>query len=140
MTATEEVKKPSVKKNSLLELKGFLNGLLNDERINQEDFDYVLNNRRSIEDRDKHILQYIADLNVEDRKSQGRKLDIESLAMALSTQCGQDYYRIDPLKIDAAEVTLVMSYAFTQRHHIFAVEVTALAVKIASAEPYIDSW
>ncbi|MFT7470347.1 MAG: general secretion pathway protein E [Kiritimatiellia bacterium] len=140
MTATEEVKKPSVKKNSLLELKGFLSGLLNDERINQEDFDYVLNNRRSIEDRDKHILQYIADLKVEDRKSEGRKLDIESLTMALSAQCGQDYYRIDPLKIDAAQVTQVMSYAFTQRHHILAVEVTALEVKIASAEPYIDSW
>lgn len=140
MTATEEVKKPSAKKNSLLELKDFLSGLLNDERINQEDFDYVLNNRRSIDDRYKHILHYIADLKVEDRKSQGRKLDIESLAMALSTQCGQDYYRIDPLKIDAAQVTQVMSYAFTQRHHILAVEVTALEVKIASAEPYIDSW
>ncbi len=123
-----------------MELKDFLRGLLNDESINQEDFDYVLNNRRSIEDRDKHILHYIADLKVEDRKSQGRKLDIEGLAMALSRQCGQDYYRIDPLKIDAAQVTQVMSYAFTQRHHILAVEVTALEVKIASAEPYIDSW
>ncbi|MBL4582023.1 MAG: type II/IV secretion system protein, partial [Gammaproteobacteria bacterium] len=81
-----------------------------------------------------------ADLQIEDRKSQGRKFDIESLAMALSKQCGQDYYRIDPLKIDAAAVTQVMSFAFTQRHHILAVEVTALEVKIASAEPYIDSW
>ena len=140
MTATEEVNTLSLKKNSLLELKDFLRGLLNDESINQEDFDYVLNNRRSIEDRDKHILYYIADLKVEDRKSQGRKLGIEGLAMALSRQCGQDYYRIDPLKIDAAQVTQVMSYAFTQRHHILAVEVTALEVKIASAEPYIDSW
>jgi general secretion pathway protein E len=140
MTATEEVKKPSVKKNSLLELKDFLSGLLSDERINKEDFDYVLNSRRSIEDRDKHILHYVADLKVEDRKSSGRKLDIEGLAMALSTQCGQDYYRIDPLKIDAAQVTQVMSYAFTQRHHILAVEVTASQVRIASAEPYIDSW
>ena len=77
---------------------------------------------------------------MEDRKSQGRKLGIEGLVMALSRQCGQDYYRIDPLKIDAAQVTQVMSYAFTQRHHILAVEVTALEVKIASAEPYIDSW
>ena len=100
----------------------------------------MLSNRRSIEDSDKHILQYVADLQIEDRKSQGRKFDIESLAMALSKQCGQDYYRIDPLKIDAAAVTQVMSFAFTQRHHILAVEVTALEVKIASAEPYIDSW
>ena len=86
MTATEEVKKPSVKKNSLLELKGFLSEPLKDGCINQEDFDYVLKNGRSIKDRDKHVLHYIADLKVEDRKSQGRKLEIESLAMALSTQ------------------------------------------------------
>mgnify|MGYP003677158781 FL=1 len=140
MTTTEEVKQPSRKKNSLLDLKDFLGGLLADGRIDQGDFDHLLNNRRSVEDRDKHILHYIADLEVEDRKSAGRKLDIESLTMALSMQSGQDYYRIDPLKIDAAQVTQVMSYAFTQRHHILAVEVTPNDVKIASAEPYIDSW
>ena len=33
-----------------------------------------------------------------------------------------------------------MSYAFTKRHHILAVEVTLDTVTIASAEPYIDSW
>ena len=105
MTATEEVKRPARKKNSLLDLQDFLSGLLADGRIKQEDFDYVLNNRRSVEDRDKHIVQYLADLHIEDQKSPGRRLDIESLTMALSTQSGQEYFRIDPLKIDAAEVT-----------------------------------
>ena len=42
MTATEEVNKPFLKKNSLLELKDFLRGLLNDESINQEEFDYEI--------------------------------------------------------------------------------------------------
>jgi len=140
MTATDEVKNPARKKNSQLDLNDFLSGLLADGRIKQEDFDYILNNRRSLEDRDKHILQYIADLHIEDQKSPGRRLDIESLTMALSMQSGQEYYRIDPLKIDAAEVTQVMSYAFTQRHHILAVEVNTSEVKIASAQPYIDSW
>lgn len=140
MTATKEAKKRTRKKNSKLDLKDFLLGLLADERINKEDYDYVLNNRRSLEDRDKHVLHYLADLKLDDRKAEGRKLDIESLTMALSTQSGQDYYRIDPLKIDSAFVTQVMSYAFTQRHHIMAVEVTPYQVTITSAEPYIDSW
>jgi len=140
MTATEERQKNTRKKNSLLDLGDFLQGLLSDERINQEDYDYVVANRRSLEDRDKHILHYLADLELEDRKAEGRKFDIESLTMALSTQSGQDYYRIDPLKIDSAAVTEVMSLAFTQRHHILAVEVTPYQVTIASAEPYIDSW
>lgn len=140
MTTTKEPKKRTRTKNSKLDLKDFLQGLLADERINQEDFDYVLNNLRSLEDRDKHILDYMAGLELDDRKDEGRKLDIESLTMALSKQCGQDYYRIDPLKIDSALVTQVMSYAFTQRHQILAVEVTPYQVTITSAEPYIDSW
>lgn len=140
MTATKEPKKRARKKNSKLDLEDFLLGLLADERINKEDYDYALNNLRSLEDRDKHIIHYLADLTLDDRKAEGRKLDIESLTMALSTQSGQDYYRIDPLKIDSALVTQVMSYAFTQRHHILAVEVTPYQVTITSAEPYIDSW
>ncbi|PCJ25452.1 MAG: type II secretion system protein E [SAR86 cluster bacterium] len=140
MTTTKQQPTRPRKNNSLLDLRDFLGGLLADGRINQEDHDFVLNNRRSLEDRDKHILHYVADLKLDDRKADGHKLDIENLAMALSTQSGQDYYRIDPLKIDAATVTQVMSFGFTQRHHILAVEVTKTQVTITSAEPYIDSW
>ena len=92
MTATDEVKTPCSQEKLPLDLQDFLSGLLADGRIKQEDFDYVLNNRRSVEDRDKHIVQYIADLHIEDQKSPGRRLDIESLTMALSTQSGQEYY------------------------------------------------
>tara|TARA_B110000967_G_C18825931_1_gene531378 strand:+ start:1202 stop:1498 length:297 start_codon:yes stop_codon:yes gene_type:complete len=85
MTATEEVKKPSVKKNSLLELKDFLGGLLGDERINQEDFNYVLNNRRSIEDRDKHILHYVADLKVKEGMLSLRLSGAQKIAAGITT-------------------------------------------------------
>ena len=85
MTATEEVKKPSVKKNSLLELKDFLGGLLGDECINQEDFNYVLNNRRSIEDRDKHILHYVADLKVKEGMLSLRLSGAQKIAAGITT-------------------------------------------------------
>ena len=85
MTATEEVKKPSVKKNSLLELKDFLGGLLGDERINQEDFNYVLNNRRSIEGRDKHILHYVADLKVKEGMLSLRLSGAQKIAAGITT-------------------------------------------------------
>ena len=140
MTAVEEKKKSEPKKNAPLELNYFLNGLLETGRINKADYKQAVENRRSAKDLNKHILQYVADLNLEDRKTAGRTLDIENLAMALSVQSGQEYFRIDPLKIDVAQVTKVMSYAFTQRHHILAVEVTPYHVTIASAEPFINSW
>ena len=85
MTAAEEVKKPSVKKNSLLELKDFLGGLLGDERINQEDFNYVLNNRRSIEGRDKRILHYVADLKVKKGMLSLRLSGAQKIAAGITT-------------------------------------------------------
>ena len=70
----------------------------------------------------------------------GRLLDIEALTMELSKQSDQEYCRIDPLKIDAAAVTQVMSHAFAKRHKILAVGVNAFQVTVASAEPYLDTW
>jgi general secretion pathway protein E len=126
--------------NVALDLKGFLNGLFASGRISQEDLEFVINNRRKPEERDHHVLHYLADLELEDKLSAGRVLDIESLTMELSKQCGQDYHRIDPLKIDVAEVTQVMSFAFAKRHKILVVAVTAFQVTVACAEPYINSW
>ena len=103
----QQTKKP--KKNSLLDLHGFLDGLLADDRINQTDYDFAISSYRSVAGKDKHILHSLADLKLDDRQSAGAKLTLESLTMALSTQCGQEYYRIDPLKIDVAKVTQGMS-------------------------------
>ena len=140
MTLVDKQHKSTPKKNTLLEIGDFLDGLLDDNRINQDDYDRAMSDRRSAEDRAKHVLHYLADLGLDDRLVDGHKLEIETLTLALSEQCGQEYYRIDPLKIDVTKITNVMSYAFTKRHHILAVEVTLDTVTIASAEPYIDSW
>jgi general secretion pathway protein E len=58
----------------------------------------------------------------------------------LAARAGQPYMRIDPLKIDSASVTPLMSYAFAQRHKILAVAVDRESVTIASAQPYVKAW
>ena len=65
---------------------------------------------------------------------------LETLTQWLATQAGQPYLRIDPLKIDAATLVPLMSYAFAQRHAILAVAVDAQTVTIASAQPYVTGW
>lgn len=127
-------------KNTKLDLKIFLDGLLADGRINLQDYDRAIKDRHAADHRGKHILHYLADIDLIDQQNSGRMLDIESLTMALSKQCGQDYYRIDPLKIDVAKVTQVMQHKFSQLHEILAVEDNNDEVVIASAEPYMDSW
>ena len=140
MAVVKNTLKSAQKANTPLDLKSFLNGLLAAGRINQEDLDFVQGKRRAADERDHHILQYLANLKLEDRMANGRLLDIEALTMELSKQSDQEYCRIDPLKIDAAAVTQVMSHAFAKRHKILAVGVNAFQVTVASAEPYLDTW
>jgi len=143
MSAIEESKSVSqatAPPRGPLDLKNFLDGLLASHRITQADYDNAVASRHAADHRGKHILQYLADLEIADQGKADRKLDIETLTQELSRQSGQDYFRIDPLKIDAAQVTKVMDYKFSQRHQILAVAETADEVVVTSAEPYIDVW
>src|SRR5690606_27231887 len=49
-------------------------------------------------------------------------------------------FHIDPLKINVPRVTDVMSYNFSQRHHILAVHASEEEVLIATAQPYYRDW
>lgn len=123
-----------------VELASFVRALAQAGRLSEQDADAVLSLRRDRDDVKKPLLAWLSERNFVDQGSGNRVLDIEALTRFLAEQSGQDYYRIDPLKIDVAQVTQVMSYAFTQRHNILAVEVRPLEVLIASTEPYINSW
>ena len=137
MAAVEEQRQG---KQEVRQGQGPLDGLLADSRITQADCDLAIKHRHDADHRSKHILHYLSDLEIADQQNPGRKLDAESLTMALSAQCGQEYFRIDPLKIDVAQVTKVMDYKFSQRHQILAVADNPQEEIIASAEPYLDAW
>ncbi len=87
-----------------------------------------------------HPLSHLVAQNLHDRARAGRTLSMDSLLEWLGERCGQPFKRIDPLKIDVAAVTEVMSFAFAQRHRILALAVSRDEVVIASAEPYVDDW
>jgi len=67
-------------------------------------------------------------------------LTLDSLAEWLAKRVGLDYQHIDPLKIDFAAVTEVMSSAYATRFRILPVAIDAKEVVIATAEPYIREW
>ena len=123
-----------------VDLAGFIAALVATGHVSDEDAQAVLARRRDRDELRKPLLAWVAEQNLIDLTPPQRPLDIEALTRLLAEQAGQDYYRIDPLKIDVAQVTQVMSYAFTQRHGILAVEVRTHEVLIASTEPYINSW
>jgi general secretion pathway protein E len=74
------------------------------------------------------------------RASNGKPLDIESLAQWLAARVGLDYLRIDPLKVDVGKVADIMSAGYAERHRVLPVQVTPTEVVVATAQPFLTDW
>jgi general secretion pathway protein E len=74
------------------------------------------------------------------RASDGKPLDIEALTEYLARRCALPYLRIDPLRVDVGKVADTMSASYAERHKVLPVQVTALEVVVATAEPFVTDW
>ncbi|GAC1037081.1 GspE/PulE family protein [Pseudomonas sp. No.117] len=123
-----------------LDLGDILRELVGQQRIDQQTAEQCLLLRRGSANPQQHPLEFLAAQSVDDLSRPGRKLDLDSLTRWLAEYSGQPFYRIDPLKVDVASVTPLMSYAFAQRNKILAVAVSPDEVTVASAQPFVHSW
>ncbi|MDB6143369.1 MAG: type secretion system protein [Pseudomonas sp.] len=123
-----------------LDLNDLLRDLVAQGFIDQNSVDDAVKLRRTSVNFQLHPLEFLAAQQFDNLQRPGKKLDLETLTNWLAQQAGQPYMRIDPLKINVAAVTPLMSYAFAQRHKILAVAVDRESVTIASAQPYVSAW
>ncbi|WP_248806680.1 GspE/PulE family protein [Pseudomonas sp. MWU13-2100] len=123
-----------------LDVNELLRELVAQGFISQEVAEQALATRRTSRNTQQHPLEFIASQQLADLSRPGKPLDLENLTVWLARQAGQPYLRIDPLKINVAAVTGLMSYAFAQRHKILAVAVDRDGVTIASAQPHVRTW
>jgi general secretion pathway protein E len=86
------------------------------------------------------VIEQIASAQIPDLQNSEKILDAAAISEVLAKVAGQSYYHIDPLKVDVASVTSVMSYEFAQQHHILAVEVSPTEVTIGASEPFFEQW
>ena len=89
---------------------------------------------------DIHPLIVVAEQKWKSARPPHRVLDIETLSQWLAQWSGLEYLHIDPLKIDFAAVTEVVSNAYATRFRVLPVEVTAREVVVATAEPFQRAW
>jgi general secretion pathway protein E len=89
---------------------------------------------------DMHPLLVIAEQHWRSLTPPYQTLDLDVLSRWLAQWCGLDYLHIDPLKINFAGVTDVMSSAYATRFRILPVEVKPQEVVIATAEPFQRAW
>jgi general secretion pathway protein E len=123
-----------------LDLNDVLRELVAQGRVSQDSAEQCLAIRRGAANPQQHPLEFLATQQLDDLTRPGRMLDLESLTLWLAEWADQSYLRIDPLKINVASVTPLMSYAFAQRHKILAVAVDSETVTIASAQPFVHAW
>ena len=88
----------------------------------------------------QHPLATIAEQKWRQAAPPGKPLTLEALSEWLAKRVGLGYLHIDPLKIDFAAVTEIMSSAYATRFRILPVAVTPKEAVIATAEPGVREW
>jgi general secretion pathway protein E len=87
-----------------------------------------------------HPLESIASRQWIHRSKSDQILTLDFLTEWLSNQSGVTRYHFDPLKMDVASCTSIMSYAYASRFGIIAVKVTSSEVVIAVSDPFNTEW
>ena len=126
-----------------LELDETLTALVHDGALAADDARRIRADARSGKDKLLlHPLVLVANLKPVDQRegSGGKPLGIETLTTWLAARANLPYLRIDPMKIDVAAVTQVISHQYATRYRILPVSVAPDKVVIASAEPFDTRW
>ncbi len=122
-----------------LTLPEVLQALVAEGIVPKVDADKLVADRR-LHRGDHHPLVVIADQKWRSRKPPQKILSLEWLTEWLAKQTGMDYFHVDPLKINFAAVTEVMSNHYAARFKILPVEVNTRETVIATCEPYVKEW
>ncbi|MDQ8050185.1 GspE/PulE family protein [Luteibacter sp.] len=124
-----------------LELDEVLASLMVDGYLGAEDAKRVRMGSRSGKSAiELHPLVVVSSAKVDNAREPGRPLSLEVLVEWLASKADLDYMKVDPMKVNVAQVTQVVSSAYAQRHRILPVAATASEVVFATAEPFDTSW
>ena len=124
-----------------LDLDEVLAALVGDRVISEPDAKRVRADVRTARGRTElHPLVLVANLKLADLRQPDKPLSLEVLTQWLAERARLPYLKIDPMKIDVAQVTQVISHAYAQRYRILPVAVTEMQVVFATPEPFDTRW
>ncbi len=87
-----------------------------------------------------HPLVTVAEQGWQSATKPSYPLTMEELTRWLARKTGQEYFRIDPLKIDFSKITNIVSQAYATKLKILPVQVSNTELTVATCEPFTDSW
>ncbi|MBS0355579.1 MAG: type II/IV secretion system protein [Proteobacteria bacterium] len=122
-----------------LTLAEVLDMLVGDQLVDSADAD-TLRIAQAKKAAEVHPLVVVAGQKWAARAAPHQVLSLEVLSEWLASRVGLDYMRIDPLKIDFAAVTAVMSSAYATRFGVLPLEVGLREVVVATTQPFLREW
>ncbi|TDJ28718.1 MAG: type II/IV secretion system protein [Gammaproteobacteria bacterium] len=125
---------------SVCNLESILQVLVSQGAVDQEKASMVSS---LVSDRDRenlHPLELIASRNWANDSKPEQVLTLDVLTDWLSEESGVSRYHFDPLKMDVASCTSIISYAYASRFGILPVKVTPAEVVIAVTDPFNLEW
>lgn len=110
-----------------------------DGQITERDQYMVRTTPRQAEQQTWHAMQWIAHFKLTHKQTQ-TALDLAQLCHWLAVKSELPFYQIDPLGMDVAALTQVMTQEFAMKNHILAVELQGDTVVIGTTQPFNQEW
>ncbi|HHJ35061.1 MAG TPA: type II/IV secretion system protein [Gammaproteobacteria bacterium] len=129
----------NIKQNQHLEVHDVLKWLEQDEMVDAENAHMLRTLAIGAEYRKKNPLEVIADRNWVNLQTE-KILTLDFLTRWLAERVEMPFVRIDPLKVEVAEVTEVMSYAYAARYNVLPIKVEGSSITVATAQPFERDW
>ena len=124
-----------------LDLDETLAALVADGLLTETDMKRVRADVRTAKGRlELHPLVLVANLKLTDARHPDKPLSLEILTQWLAVRASLPYLKIDPMRIDVAAVTQVVSHAYASRYRILPVAVSEMQVVFATSEPFDTRW
>lgn len=129
----------NIKHNQHLEVHDILEWLEEDKMVDVESAQMLRTLAVRDEYKKKNPLEVIAERNWVNTDTQ-ELLTLDVLTKWLAQRVDLPFVRVDPLKIEVAEVTEVMSYAYAARYNVLPIKVDDTTITVATAQPFERDW
>jgi len=129
----------NIKENQHLEVHDILKWLEEDEMVDVDNAHMLRTLAVGAEYKKKNPLEVIAERNWVHLGTK-QQLTLDILTKWFADRVDLPFVRIDPLKVEVAEVTEVMSYAYAARFNVLPIKVDSTKITIATAQPFVRDW
>ncbi len=121
-------------------LESILDLLVAQDIVEQEQASMISSLVSAQDRKNLHPIEIIANRQWANKSMPDQVITLDFLTDWLANESGLERYYFDPLKMDLASCTSIMSYAYASRFKILAVKVSPEDVLIAVTDPFNTEW